>query len=368
MTLASLRELVPAFNRVSAAEALARSLGDGGRLARTLTHKSHSLFMEGRLADARVAREEALVVANTLGESSLSAAASQYLGQVYRSLGDYPRAIGFFRANIAALTGDRATDRLGLHAYPSILARVFLAECEAKIGNFGEASQCACEAVEIADIVDHGLSRAAASSTLGSVRLQEGEVEAAIRDLERAASLCRTNFVNAWITTALSQLCLAYALVGRTTDAQPLLEEATQWFRTSGRADGFCELSHTALLANHLDLATELAELGLQRARANGERGNFALCINVFGKIELARDPPDFEKALDSLRLGLAQATELGMRPLVAHSHVSLAKLHGFKGERAISNEHFSIAETMYRKMKMAYWLRRMGTEAASLL
>ena len=266
------------------------------------------------------------------------------------------------------MTGDRATDRLGLHAYPSILARVFLAECEAKIGNFGEASQDACEAVEIADIVDHGLSRAAASNTLGSVRLEEGDVEAAIRDLERASSLCRTNFVNAWIKIALSQLCLAYALAGRTTDAQSLFEEATQWFATPGRADGLSELSLAALLANRLDLATKHAELGLQWARANGERGCFALCINVFGKIELARDPPDFEKALDSFRLALAEATELGMRPLVAHSHVSLAKLHGFKGERAISNEHFSIAETLYRKMKMAYWLRRMKTEAATLL
>jgi class 3 adenylate cyclase/tetratricopeptide (TPR) repeat protein len=366
--LASLRELVPAFNRVSEAEALARSLGDGERLARTLTHKTHSLFMEGRLADARVAGEEALAVANTLGESSLSAAASQYLGQVYRSLGDYPRAIGFFRANVAALTGDRATDRLGLHAYPSILARVFLADCEANIGNFGEASQYACEAGEIADIVDHGLSRAAASSMLGSVRLQEGDVEAAIRDLERASSLCRTNSVNAWIKATLAQLCLAYALAGRTTDAQPLFEEATQWLGMPGRSEGFSELSHAALLANHLDLATKLAELGLQRARANGERGSFALCINVFGKIELARDRPDFEKAVDSLRLALAEATELGMGPLVAHSHVGLAKLHGFKGERAISNEHFSIAEMLYRKMKMAYWLRRMETEATSFL
>jgi predicted ATPase len=87
--LSPLREVTSALEHVSAAEALARSLGDSRRLTRALTHKMHSLWMEGRLAESRIAGEEAVSIADTVREHSLSLATWLYLGQVYRSLGDY---------------------------------------------------------------------------------------------------------------------------------------------------------------------------------------------------------------------------------------------------------------------------------------
>jgi hypothetical protein len=43
-------------------------------------------------------------------------------------------------------------------------------------------------------------------------------------------------------------------------------------------------------------------------------------------------------------------ATELGMRPLVAHCHLGLATLYRRTGERAKANEHLSTATTMYAR------------------
>lgn len=47
------------------------------------------------------------------------------------------------------------------------------------------------------------------------------------------------------------------------------------------------------------------------------------------------------------------------MRPLVAHCHLGLSKLHQRAGEREQAQEHFSVAATMCREMDMTYWIER---------
>lgn len=50
-------------------------------------------------------------------------------------------------------------------------------------------------------------------------------------------------------------------------------------------------------------------------------------------------------------------AVELGMRPLIAHCHAGLGKLYRRTGARERSQEHFTMAKTMYRDMDMTNWL-----------
>jgi hypothetical protein len=52
-------------------------------------------------------------------------------------------------------------------------------------------------------------------------------------------------------------------------------------------------------------------------------------------------------------------ATELGMRPLVAHCHLGLGKLYGRTGDRAKADEHLTTATAMYRQMGMNFWLEK---------
>jgi hypothetical protein len=47
------------------------------------------------------------------------------------------------------------------------------------------------------------------------------------------------------------------------------------------------------------------------------------------------------------------------MRPLVAHCHLGLGKLHHRTGDRANALEHLSTAATMYREMDMGFWLEK---------
>jgi hypothetical protein len=47
------------------------------------------------------------------------------------------------------------------------------------------------------------------------------------------------------------------------------------------------------------------------------------------------------------------------MRPLIAHCHLGLGKLHLRTGKREQAQEHLATATTMYREMGMTYWLEK---------
>jgi hypothetical protein len=82
------------------------------------------------------------------------------------------------------------------------------------------------------------------------------------------------------------------------------------------------------------------------------ERGAWARGpgFRLRGAIALASHPPDQERAEAHYRQAHMLATELGMRPLVAHCHLGLATLYRRTGERAKANEHLSTATTMYAR------------------
>jgi hypothetical protein len=47
------------------------------------------------------------------------------------------------------------------------------------------------------------------------------------------------------------------------------------------------------------------------------------------------------------------------MRPLVAHCHLGLGKLHKRTGNQQQAQEHLTVAISMYREMGMTYWLEK---------
>jgi hypothetical protein len=59
----------------------------------------------------------------------------------------------------------------------------------------------------------------------------------------------------------------------------------------------------------------------------------------------------------------MALASELGMRPLVAHCHLGLGKLYARAGRRPEAREHLATALAMYREMDMRFWLPQAEAE-----
>ena len=98
------------------------------------------------------------------------------------------------------------------------------------------------------------------------------------------------------------------------------------------------------------------------RASAAGA-GDEAYALRAPGEIAAHRDPLDAETAEAHYREALALATELGMRPLVAHCHLGLGKLYRRTGDRAKAQEHLTTATAMYREMGMTFWLEKADAE-----
>jgi len=64
-----------------------------------------------------------------------------------------------------------------------------------------------------------------------------------------------------------------------------------------------------------------------------------------------------------SYTLKVALAEPRGMRPLVAHCHLGLAKLSQRNGKRDQAREHLTTATTMYHEMDMRFWLEQAEAE-----
>ena len=87
-----------------------------------------------------------------------------------------------------------------------------------------------------------------------------------------------------------------------------------------------------------------------------------ALCLA--GDVTSAGGAEDVE---GSYREALALASELGMRPLVAHCHLGLGKRYRRTGDRQRAQERLATATTMYREMDMRFWLEQAEAEMSEL-
>jgi tetratricopeptide (TPR) repeat protein len=123
-------------------------------------------------------------------------------------------------------------------------------------------------------------------------------------------------------------------------------------------------LGETYLVAGRLPDAVSLADRALTLSRNCKERGHEALALHLLGEIA-ARDPDEVKAAEGHYREALNVATDLGMRPLVAHCHLGLGKLYRRTGDRAKAAEHLTTASTLYREMDMGFWLEKAEAEVA---
>jgi tetratricopeptide (TPR) repeat protein len=273
--------------------------------------------------------------------------------------------------SVASLTGDLVRERLGQAALPAVYSRTLLASSLAELGEFSEGTARAQEAIQIAEALDHPFSLGLAFHGAGRLHLCKGDVQKAIAALERGYDVCRVRVVGFWLPVVCASLGLAYATNGRPAEAFPLLEQTLGRLTSAQmmiyRSLLLTSLGDTYLLAGRTDDATQRAEEGLRVSCDRGERGMQAQAIRLLGEIGLHRDPLDSGEAELRYRQALALATELGMRPLVAHCHLGLGKLYHRTDKREQAREHLANAATMYRDMGMTYWLEKAEAETRDL-
>ncbi|MBI4256359.1 MAG: sigma 54-interacting transcriptional regulator, partial [Candidatus Rokubacteria bacterium] len=353
------------------AEALARSLGDQGRLGRAAAFLTDYFRLMGDQDRAIEYGHQALALAEALGDFVLQMRANTYLGQTHHARGDYRRAIEFLQKNVAALEGGREHDSLGLGQLPSVHARYCLVLCLAELGEFDEGIRRGEEAVRISESSNHPFTLATAYAGIGSLYVRKGHLQAAIPILERGLELCRSWNLSLWFPKMASALGEGFALAGRVADAVPLLERAVEQSAAmrlmGGHAPVLVCLGEAYLLAGRHDDASGTAERAVALARDHKEQGHEAWALRLQGEIALRASacPPD--AAIDRLREALTLATELAMRPLVARCRAALGLAYHRAGRPADGREHLSAATALLREMGMTLWVGEAEAALADL-
>jgi class 3 adenylate cyclase/tetratricopeptide (TPR) repeat protein len=358
--LFALGEFVQMGKVLNESHSLAETLGDQRRLGWALAYLAHRYSFLGEHARAIDAGESARRVAEALDDLGLRVVANYYVGQALWFAGDPHRAADSLRAAIALIEGPAFGERFGMTALSAVVARWALAEVLAEQGGFAEAIAAGEEGLRIAQTAGHRQSEIYARYGLGYAHLRHGDFAAASRVLEPGLALCRDLEVRVALPFIAASLGSAYLWLGRAPDAVTLLEEAIAAF-TRMAIQGLHSLSTTFLAEAYLELgrvgeAREQAEQALALARVQRERGWEAWALRLLGAIH-ARKPADAEQAGEAYREALTIATELGMRPLVAHCHIDLYGLHFRAGQHEAAGAHLSIATTLYRDMDMRFWL-----------
>jgi tetratricopeptide (TPR) repeat protein len=238
------------------------------------------------------------------------------------------------------------------------------------LGEFPEAMERGQETVRLAREVDHPQTLILAHRSLGFVALRRGDIAQAIPPLEASVELCRVALTRTFFDVSAAHLGYAYALSGRLREGVALMEEALADPGATGSTNHSLFLAYLAeahLLTGLVADATTATQRALELAHRQHERGNEAWIFRLLGEIGLYTDTVDRDSTEAYYLRALSRATDLGMRPLVAHCHLGLGKLYGRTGKEQEASEHLTTAVTMYREMDMRFYLEQAEAEMRTL-
>jgi class 3 adenylate cyclase/tetratricopeptide (TPR) repeat protein len=341
------------------AEVLARKLGAAHRLARIVTFSVIQCLDTGDYAKALELGPEALSIARSLGDRSIEVLATTFLGLTHAARGEFREAASLLERNVA-LEGDLRYEHFGAPAIQSALSGAYLANMLSQLGRFDEAIQQAEAAVRIAETADHPYTLHFGLIPLGLAYFRRGDLPIAIRLLERALNVCRTSQIVVGIPRAAATLGAAYAVAGRADEAIPLVASAVEESRRrethSWPALVFLFAGTAYLGVGRLDKAADLAREALALSRRLGARPAEAHALCLVGDVASAAGADDAE---GHYRDALTLASELALRPRIAHCHLGLATLYRRAGNPERLEEHLTAATMLYREMKMSWWLER---------
>jgi len=164
---------------------------------------------------------------------------------------------------------------------------------------------------------------------------------------------------------ALAQLGEAGEALNRLRDCEQLLERRAAKGFVAGLAGHYQVLGRACLLLGRLDEARRLGDRAVETSPR--QPGVNPLVLHLLGDIATHPDRVDADSGEAHYRKALALAEPRGMRPLVAHCHLGLGKLYRRTGQREQAQEHLTTATTMYREMRMTYWLEQAEAELGQI-
>ena len=180
------------LSHLHTAETLATALNDQRRLGLICSGLVVAYRGTSNTERALTYSQRCHALATTSGDMALQIMSSQRLGQIYYDLGDYQRAMAYFRSNVASLQGALLYERFGVSTdsgLPVLVSLAYLAWCLAEVGEFAEGITYGDEALRLVEGIDSRYDHVVVPFRVGRFHLRQGNVSRAIPLLERALAL-----------------------------------------------------------------------------------------------------------------------------------------------------------------------------------
>jgi class 3 adenylate cyclase/tetratricopeptide (TPR) repeat protein len=364
-SLFPLNELTRVWTYLEEAERLARTLDDPRRIGWVSMYMGgHHWHTGGHVREVRRFAVGVEGIAERLGDVPLRTAVQYYLAGASYLSGDYRATERVCRKFMQWLDDQPARERFGLAVFPAVVSRAYLARALAERGLFDEGNAHGREAIRLAEALDHPFSVALGRFDLAYVKRVRGELTEAVRLLERAVAQCREWNITSHTPIVMAALGHAYALSGRGAEGIACLQQALATCESLGvgvyHSLSVEHLGEAYLLADQVDDARACADRALTLTRDRGERGYEAWALRLLGDVASHRAHPDIATAHVHYDAALTLASDLDMRPLVAHCHGGRGRLYRRTGRADQAREHLTRAAVMYGEMGMTHWLEQL--------
>jgi tetratricopeptide (TPR) repeat protein len=364
-SLFPLNELATVWRYLQEAEGLARTLDDPRRLGWVSAYMSgHHLHTGGHATEVRTLAQRVEAIAERLGDVPLQIAAQYYLAAAADLSGDYRATERVCRNLMQSLHDQRTREGFGLATVPAVYARAALARVLAERGVFDEGNAHGQEAIRIAEALDQPFSVVVGCLDLAYLKSARGELSQAAGLVERAVAQCREWHITSHIPVAMAALGHVYAWSGRIEEGVSCLQQALTAYESAGigyhHSISVAQLGEAYLLADQVENARACADRAVSLARGRGERGYEAWALRLLGEIALHHGRSDVATAVAHFGAAMTLASELDMRPLVAHCHLGLGSLYRRTGDPEQAQEHLTTARAMYGAMGMTRWLEQL--------
>ena len=342
---------------LDALEPLVAGLGDRNRAARLASFRCNQHFLAAQQRSAIQVGEAGLRLAHEIGERQLHAELLYRIGQSYHLIGDNRKALALLNQSIAETVERRARERFDLAVIPAVGSRMWLVAILAECGDFRPALAQAERAVEIARESQHPLSEVLGWLAVGHVQRRKGEVEDAVRALERGMALSERYSVPMWRLRLESSLGLACAYQGELVRGLELTRSALAGAERMGlmvdRPMLHVHLGEALLFAGRTEEALAQAKRALEIALSHENKRD-----EPWGRLLIARalwtlEPTAPGESLAQLESALRLALATGAKPLEAHCRAMLGTIHGASADTPRAEEFGAAAQAAYANLGM---------------
>lgn len=345
------------------AEALAISIGDHPRLAAISVAQTFVHNWRGDLDASIMCGERGLRIAREIGDNRLELSASSFLGQAYMWRGNFQRSLALLQNNQAWTSGPMRQERIGTTGTSSVLWLGMLAASSAYLGNFQDATAAAREACAIADEVRRPYDMALAHWYAGFVQSHQGDVTGALASLEHGYQICRSAQISFLIPVLSTSLGHAYALAGRTDQGIELLTKAIGFSQFAkfpyGVAWSTVYLGFAKFLAGCPEGVDAQARNAIDLASSHGYRAVEAAAHRLMAGAH--HHNGELRAAEISYLEAIKIASELGLRPEMAHCQSGLSQVYHHLGRTREADQFRNTATTLYANLQMPTWPSNMA-------